>query len=78
MNICKKCVHFVEDKAIDIQFSRCGRNWEVSLVTGEKEKWDLLPYCKVERHQTGTCGPIGAFYTHVDNQEIITAMEDTQ
>ena len=79
MNICKKCVHFVnEDKTLDDQYARCGRTWEVSLVTGEKVKWELLPYCKVERHHTGDCGPVGAHYSPTDPLEIITAMEDTQ
>ena len=79
MNICKKCFHFVNPVGsnLDDQYARCGRIWEVSLVTGEKVKWEVLPYCRVERHGTGDCGPVGAHYSPVDKLEIIAAMEDT-
>lgn len=64
MKLCKNCKHWLPSEAVpkDPDFSRCGYERPVSLVTGELKPIVTLPYAEIERHPNGRCTPLGEHY----------------
>ena len=64
MKLCINCKHWLRSEAIpkDADFSRCGYERPISLVTGELKPITTLPYAEIERQAAGRCKPFGEHY----------------
>ena len=61
MKLCINCKHRLDSEAIpkDLEFSRCGFERPISLVTGLLRSIPELPYCSGQRYRIGACSPDG-------------------
>lgn len=70
--ICKKCIHFIEDKSDvpnDTLYGRCKMFGEQNIITGEVEN-DFASMC---RYDNTKCGINGKYFnTIIINQKINT------
>jgi hypothetical protein len=57
MKLCINCKHRLDSEALpkDLEFSRCGFERPISLVTGRLRSAVELPYCSIDRARTGRC-----------------------
>ena len=64
MKLCINCTHWLRSEASpkDSEFSRCGFERPISLVTGELAPIITLPYAETERRAAGRCTPLGEHY----------------
>jgi len=63
MKLCINCVHFeMERHTISKELGKCTQNVPISLVTGDLTSLLTLPFCKVERLDSGPCGPDGLLF----------------
>lgn len=57
MKLCITCKHRLDSEALpkDLEFSRCGFERPISLVTGHLRPIPDLPYCSADRNRLGRC-----------------------
>ena len=78
MKLCINCKHWLRSEAVhkDADFSRCGYERPISLVTGELKPITTLPYAEFEREATGRCTPLGEHYEELTPPQY--TVEETQ
>jgi hypothetical protein len=78
MKLCKNCRHWLPSEAVpqDPDFSRCGYERPISLVTGELKPILTLPYAEMERQAAGRCKPFGDHYEDITPPQY--TLEETQ
>jgi hypothetical protein len=59
MNLCINCIYFVRSETTHVEHSKCAYNRPKSLVSGELVPVESLPFCQLERRDTGRCGIAG-------------------
>jgi hypothetical protein len=64
MKFCKDCSFVVDDSkgGVITDLAHCGRNREMSLVTGSLPETYTLPFCKIERREGENCGPAAMYW----------------
>jgi len=58
MKLCIQCKHRLDSEVLpkDQEYSRCGFERPISLVTGLLRSIPELPYCSSDRTRSGRCG----------------------
>jgi len=58
MKLCINCKHRLDSEVLpkDQEYSRCGFERPISLVTGRLRSIPELPYCSSDRTRSGRCG----------------------
>jgi hypothetical protein len=58
MKLCINCKHRLDSEVLpkDQEYSRCGFERPISLVTGRLRLIPELPYCSSDRTRSGRCG----------------------
>lgn len=58
MKLCINCKHRLDSEVLpkDQEYSRCGFERPISLVTGLLRSIPELPYCSSDRTRSGRCG----------------------
>jgi hypothetical protein len=57
MKLCIHCKHCLPSEVLpkDLEYSRCGFERPISLVTGRLRSIPELPYCSSDRSRSGRC-----------------------
>jgi hypothetical protein len=76
--LCVNCKHCLSSEAIplDPEYSRCGFERPVSLVTGRLRTVPELPFCSADRTRAGRCGQNGTNWEAADH--VMTPEEEEQ
>ena len=69
MKLCIQCKHRLDSEALpkDLEFSRCGFERPISLVTGSLRSIPELPYCSSDRGRLGRCSLDATNWEAVDH-----------
>jgi len=78
MKLCINCKHILASEALpdDPEFSRCGFERPVSLVSGHLRHLRELPYCSTQRIRSGACTPDGINWSRADH--VMTEEEEQE
>ena len=76
MKLCINCKYRLDSEVLpnDQEYSRCGFERPISLVTGRLRSIPELPYCSTERLPSSRCKPAGEKWVAAD--DVMTAEEE--
>ena len=78
MKLCINCKHRLDSEVLpkDLEYSRCGFERPISLVTGRLRSIPELPYCSSDRARSGRCGLSAANWEAADH--VMTPEEEEE
>ena len=78
MKLCINCKHRLDSEVLpkDQEYSRCGFERPISLVTGLLRSIPELPYCSSDRTRSGRCGLDASNFEAADH--VMTEQEEKE